>query len=824
MRHVPLAIGKLLAEIADLRMAGEYERCYRRSKELLASIEGAALDAGASCRILIAAAGSAYYVNRFDECAGLLDRCDRELAAVAEPLRHELAVRANLVRANILRRLGRYTEALELLNGSGWDESIETKVEGLLIAGACHYYLKNLESADGALETALGLATHLDDDRLRSRVLSMMGLAAQGKGLLGSAEEYLTRSMELCHALSDAYGEASAGLNLGIVLYRRGRFEDAASVIERARSTFKAIGWDIGECRSILARGNVEKYRRNIAGGEKYYIEAMKIAEERDFVREQALAHEFLGELDAMRGLFDTALDRYRMSLELALDAGPALDIKVEAHRRIGELHLSRGEHEEALGWLDEGLELSRRIRERLEEGAILRAMGLAHAGAGREAEANEHIEQSLDVLRSIGARFEIAVTYLRAVESMLAPGNGGAGKEPGCEPVARTDRADEAWSMLVEATHLFAEAGAEYWRKRAVDLLMTLDTPRRHRVGGNEICVVGDSLVRLRHNDEFLAHDGFVCVSDAMRGVSDRAVFSAECSRPVLIMGETGTGKEVVARLVHDRSDRSGKPFVAVNCAAIPDHLFESEFFGHRKGCFTGALTDRTGIFEEASGGTLFLDEIGELTTLQQVKLLRVLQEGTIRRIGENRERPVDIRIISATNQDIEEKLESASFREDFYYRINAEQIHIPPLRERREDIVPLVTYYLCGRNGSGRTFVLIEEAALQCLQGYRWPGNVRELFHLLERLKDLSRDGPIRLAMLPERMRNGSRSSRGVSSVEAEGSGGSTSERLERVLSLCGGNKSAAARLLGISRGTLYKELRRSGLSNRIRPPSTP
>jgi transcriptional regulator with PAS, ATPase and Fis domain len=308
------------------------------------------------------------------------------------------------------------------------------------------------------------------------------------------------------------------------------------------------------------------------------------------------------------------------------------------------------------------------------------------------------------------------------------------------------------------------------------------------------------------------------------MMVVLKRAWFSADCDRPVLVMGETGTGKEVVARLVHDRSGRSSRSFVAVNCAAIPDHLFESEFFGHRKGCFTGAVTDRKGIFEEADGGTLFLDEIGELTTLQQVKLLRVLQEGTIRRIGENRERPVDIRIISATNQDIEGKLQSSSFREDFYYRINAEQIHIPPLRERREDIIPLITYYLCGCGSPKREYVLIEEAALRCLQGYRWPGNVRELFNLLERLKDMSGEGAIRLHMLPENTRNGRERSNGVTALSSGDHGDSMTERLERILSLCSGNKSAAARFLGISRGTLYKELRRSGLEGYIRPSVTP
>ena len=332
MRHVPLAIEKLLAAIADLQAAGEYERSYRRSRELLAAIDEAELDADTVCRALIVSARSAYYVSRFDECAGLLDRCEGEIASTSQPVRRECSVQADLIRANMLRRLGKYSEALSLLDESGGEGSTGIQAERLLIAGACHYYLKNLEKADEALETALGLATHLADDRLRSRVFAMMGLAAQGKGLLGSAEEYLTRARELCHARSDAYGEACSRLNLGIVLYRRGRFEEARACIERARSIFNDIGWSMGECRSLLARGNVEKFRRNTPEAKRYYVKALKIARVHGFVREQALAHEFLGELEVVGGRFESALERYRESLKLALSSGPARDIEVEVH------------------------------------------------------------------------------------------------------------------------------------------------------------------------------------------------------------------------------------------------------------------------------------------------------------------------------------------------------------------------------------------------------------------------------------------------------------------------------------------------------------
>jgi transcriptional regulator with PAS, ATPase and Fis domain len=325
-----------------------------------------------------------------------------------------------------------------------------------------------------------------------------------------------------------------------------------------------------------------------------------------------------------------------------------------------------------------------------------------------------------------------------------------------------------------------------------------------------------------MEYDPEIMIAGRLAAVSSSMLELWKKIMFAGTFSKPVLVTGETGTGKELVAGLIHEASDRSKKPFVPVNCAAIPDHLFESEFFGHRKGCFTGAATDRKGFFEEADGGTLFLDEVGELTSVQQVKLLRVLQEGKIRRIGENVERPVDVRIISATNRNLEKMIDESAFREDFYYRISVDQIHIEPLRKRPEDIIPLIALRLCGNgNGTnaGRT-VRIEDSVLRSLQVYHWPGNVRELFSILDRLAYMGRGGIINFDMLPERIRDRFETDRGIAESKQDmQEHGSNNEKLKKVMNICRGNKAAAARWLGISRGTLYKELKRSGLGYYIR-----
>ena len=224
------------------------------------------------------------------------------------------------------------------------------------------------------------------------------------------------------------------------------------------------------------------------------------------------------------------------------------------------------------------------------------------------------------------------------------------------------------------------------------------------------------------------------VYASQAMADVISRAEKFVALPAPVIIRGETGTGKEVLARWLHSQSPRNDKPFVAINCGAIPENLIESILFGHVKGSFTGAIDTRKGVFEEAEGGTLFLDEIGELPLNMQVKLLRVLQEHHITRVGDNREIPVNVRIISATHVNLEEAMKEHRFREDLYYRLNVIPIQILPLRSRKEDIEDLANYFIRQYAPQGESFILSPEA-LKKLQAHQWPGNIRELENVIQR-----------------------------------------------------------------------------------------
>ncbi len=303
---------------------------------------------------------------------------------------------------------------------------------------------------------------------------------------------------------------------------------------------------------------------------------------------------------------------------------------------------------------------------------------------------------------------------------------------------------------------------------------------------------------------------------SPAMRRMYDLLSRIEDSDVPVLVLGESGTGKELVARALHEQGDRNGKPFVAINTAAVPASLLESTLFGHVKGAFTDAKEGRAGLFVEADGGTLFLDEVGEMPLEMQAKLLRVLQERKVRPVGGTKEVPFDVRIVCATNRDLEDEVEKGEFREDLFYRINVVSVRIPPLRSRAGDVMVLAQYFLerigdrTGKNVSG-----FDVAAAKKLTDYDWPGNVRELENTVERAVALTRGEVIGVDDLPERVTQHVRRSFSLTSEDDVEKMAPLSEverrYVERVLEAAGGNKTLAARVLGLDRRTLYRKLQR-------------
>lgn len=340
--------------------------------------------------------------------------------------------------------------------------------------------------------------------------------------------------------------------------------------------------------------------------------------------------------------------------------------------------------------------------------------------------------------------------------------------------------------------------------------LALTLQRAVRHRQLQEKVQVLSEAVERTKRFDELIG------ASPGMQRLYDQLTRIADSKASVLITGESGTGKELVARSIHNRSRRD-RPFVAVNCAALPETLLESELFGHTKGAFTDARADRKGLILQADGGTLFLDEIGEMPLAMQPKLLRALEENVLRPVGGDKELSFDIRLLTATNRDLETALEEGRFREDLFFRVNVIQLDIPPLRSRGTDTLLLAQHFVeLFAARADKNVVGISKAVAEKLLTYTWPGNVRELRNAMERAVALTRYDKLATEDLSEKIRNyqssqvfigGSDPEEFVSLEEVE------RRYIQHVVASVDGNKTLAARILGLDRKTLYRKLRQYG-----------
>ncbi len=377
---------------------------------------------------------------------------------------------------------------------------------------------------------------------------------------------------------------------------------------------------------------------------------------------------------------------------------------------------------------------------------------------------------------------------------------------------------------IIIMSAYGDMELAREAVRRGAVDYLNKV-------ASGDEILLriaIVEQRLSLRRENQRLrravggegSFEGIVARSAPMQQLFRTVEKIAEFKSTVLILGESGTGKELLARAVHNRSSRKDKPFVAINCGAIPENLLESELFGHVRGSFTDAVRTKEGLFEEADGGTLFLDEIGELPLPLQVKLLRVLQEDEIRRVGENRPRKVDVRILAATIRDLGAEVSAGRFREDLFYRLNVLSVKIPPLRDRPDDIPPLAEHFLARCNAKLGTKVQgLDPAAMKLLVDYSWPGNVRELENLIERAVILCDGDRITPELLTDKIRKAPPAEAPAVPVFDDLSIKKATQTIEvdlirRALKETGGNRTRAAKLLEISHRTLLYKLKDYGI----------
>ncbi len=392
-----------------------------------------------------------------------------------------------------------------------------------------------------------------------------------------------------------------------------------------------------------------------------------------------------------------------------------------------------------------------------------------------------------------------------------------------GMEVLARAKKALPDSEVIVVTGHASVPKAVEAMQQGAFSFLEKPVTPDRLRA----ICAKAADSVRLRrHNteltqrlDERFGFEGIIYVSDRMQQVIERLKRIAPTDATVLIAGESGTGKELVAQALHQNSPRKAKRFVALNARAVSENLVESELFGHVKGAYTDAVTDRIGAFEYANGGTLFLDEVGDMPLSTQIKLLRVLEDSQITRVGDNKPIKVNVRLVSATNRSLEEAIQRHEFREDLYYRLKVVTVALPPLRERREDIVPLTDHFRKQYSKHhGKAVKNITPTVTRKFFGYDWPGNVRQLRNVVNSMVVLDVDGTLDVDDLPPELTE-------VEEVALSTAGGpveligKTMDEIEKwaiaeTLKITNGNREEAARILNIGARTLYRKLDKYGL----------
>ncbi len=436
------------------------------------------------------------------------------------------------------------------------------------------------------------------------------------------------------------------------------------------------------------------------------------------------------------------------------------------------------------------------------------------------------HAESSADCLRMIGYNVDVATSgkdALKAFEDKqydLLLTDLVMSDMDGMELMRRGLRMNPFMAVIVFTGHGSIENAVEAMNEGAADYIqkpLNVDGLRikvGRAIEARELRLANLDL--RRRLDQKFGFEGIIANSLALQRVVKKVELVADTDVAVLLLGESGTGKELFARALHENSRRRNNGFIPVNCGAISPHLVESELFGHEKGAFTGATYQRKGRFEYANGGTLFLDEIGDMPTETQVKLLRVLEDGEVYRVGSNKPQKVDVRIVSATNRNLEQEIQKGRFREDLFWRLKGILIEIPPLRERTSDIPSLVHHYLKEfAHAYGKAISTIDREALSILCAYAWPGNVRELRNCVEEMVIVASGDRLTVEAIPERIHKSNKPEDrmvglvGVSLKDVE------KELIRNTLASVNGNRQEAARILEMGERTLYRKLKRYGIS---------
>jgi DNA-binding NtrC family response regulator/tetratricopeptide (TPR) repeat protein len=638
-----------------------------------------------------------------------------------------------------------------------------------------------------------------------ARCYNNLGILYRQARKWSEAVDCLEEALRLHRELKDGVREAITLLNLGVCHYRSGKVDTALPLLEDALAISRRLSLAPTECRATIAIAWVYCIRAQLTEAEKLARQALSISRRLVLKWEIALALELLGDVALGKGSTDEAAKFYNAGLMIARKIVPEGDLAAELERKWAEVTFLMGKTADAEASARRALDIAERVNDPVEVAASHRALALVAGQNGNSKDATAHLGKALEILRGLPEKFELARTL--CVAGQLAAQFRAVRIAFGDEEVhliearalcSQLGLAPRIRDIDERLAHL-EEVRGSFFRRRAPAVAPEMGKPRpAARIHG------------FITTDERIVRDVEICRKGDMN---------------VLITGETGTGKELLARALHALSRPSSSPFVVVDCGTLPEHLIESELFGHAEGAFTGATSSKVGLLETANGGTVFIDEVGDLPLNLQTRLLRFLQEKEFRRLGETKTRRVDVRVIAATNSGLEEAVHKGEFREDLYFRLCGMVVRVPPLRERKNDIEVLLEEFVDRFSKKYGKQVTLEPAALQLLVGYEWPGNVRELQFEVERIISACEDGhTISESALSDRIRSH------VSAREAlscrtlkDGIDAFARAELHKALERNGWRKKPAAQELGLSEFGLAKMMRRLGVESSATSPGS-
>ncbi|HSQ59383.1 MAG TPA: sigma 54-interacting transcriptional regulator [Acidobacteriota bacterium] len=789
-----------LEDLAEIFLrADSYLPALQNLEECIQSAERLGLD---NERIAALEVKAAQVLIEKSDAASALKHLARARARTVAEATPELMARIHLQNARALIELSQYEEAL-----STCERAFTIFKDRNLLAplahtyncyGRIYYRLGELDRAKEYYEAALHLFRwDLNDDEGVIRAHNNLGVLYRHLSDWRQATWHLLRSMELSQRLGSFAYLAVSSANLGTVHLKAGSGEEAREHFDRALKSYVQIGRDAGVARMRTGLATIATFRHDYAAAEAHLSEARQITDRLGISREQVLVLFGRAELHHEKNELPEALRYYDEALQAAREIAPEGDMVGELQRRRAEALAQQGDTTAALLAAEDALQRATRLGDQLEEGGARRVLAIIHTQEGRYVEAHRESRESIRILEAIHERMELARAYLEQARRMPRESD--------------PERLRESQNLAFKAMYLFEQLGMEDAMRSAESVLRDLNAPS-WLSAPRGARPAPPQLPAAQVQDVARAH-GVISQNARTLDVVRKASELLSTPARVLIQGETGVGKNLLAYMFRQFEVERGKPFVEVNCTSLPGDLVESELFGYVRGAFTGAAIAKRGIFEEADGGTIFLNEIGELSERTQVKLLQVLDDGTYRRLGEVRARRLNVRIISATNKDLDAAVKAGWFRADLFYRLGQVILSLPPLRERREDIPLLILNFLDELAArEGRTVVLAEDA-MEYLTSLPWLGNVRELKHKIESIflcagKQELVDRTMLLKLLhpggapPTEVPSARGLRRKVDMLKRE--------EVLAALSRNGGNRSRAALELGITRRHLIRLLK--------------